>query len=261
MVNVKKKKAITSYFIFLLTFFLITSCTTKSDVIYEIKTNQINVNEKVANKNSEVEDFVTPYRNHINEDLDNILAYNPIDQDKSKGEWETNIGNLLAKITFDLATPVFYKRENKSIDACMLNHGGIRAVIPKGNVTTRTAFNVMPFENSVIIVGLTGKEIEDLAQYMLTQKKPHPLYGITIYTNNDASKVNRIEINNKPINLNQTYYIATSDYLANGGDSMVFFKNSTIKYDLDYKLRNLFIDHFKKVDVLPNITTKHIIKE
>lgn len=261
MVKVKKKKAILSHFVFLLTFFLLISCQSKKDLVYEIKTSQININENADNDDTTIENFVAPYRDHINEDLDHILAYTPIDQDKSKGEWETNIGNLLAKATFDLASPIFKQRENKTIDACMLNHGGIRAVIPKGNVTTRTAFNIMPFENSVMVVGLTGNEIQDLAQYMLEQKKPHPLYGIVIYLNKDATKVNRIEINNEPINLNQTYYVATSDYLANGGDSMVFFKNSTIKYDLDYKLRSLFIDYFKKVDTLPDLKTKHVIKE
>ena len=42
---------------------------------------------------------------------------------------------------------------------------------------------------------------------------------------------------------------------------MSFFKKSSIKYDLDYKLRNVFIDYFKKTDTLPNITTKHVINE
>lgn len=143
----------------------------------------------------------------------------------------------------------------------MLNHGGIRSVIPKGNVTTRTAYEIMPFENSVIVVGLTGKEIEDLATYFIAEKKPHPLYGITIYTDKTASQIKKIEIDTEPLILNKTYYIATSDYLANGGDNMLFLKRSTIKYDLDYKLRNLFIDYFKSVDTLPNITTQHIILE
>ena len=57
------------------------------------------------------------------------------------------------------------------------------------------------------------------------------------------------------------YYVATSDYLANGGDNMTFFKESTIKFDIEYKLRNMLIDYFKKVDILPNITTETIILE
>jgi hypothetical protein len=55
--------------------------------------------------------------------------------------------------------------------------------------------------------------------------------------------------------------VATSDYLANGGDNMTFFKESKIKFDIEYKLRNMLIDYFKKVDILPNITTETIILE
>ena len=71
-----------------------------------------------------------------------------------------------------------FKRENKNIDICLLNHGGIRAVIPKGDVTTRTAFEVMPFENSLFVVGLKGTQIRAMGTYLLAEKKPHPLYGI-----------------------------------------------------------------------------------
>ena len=62
-----------------------------------------------------------------------------------------------------------------------------------------------------------------------------------------------------PLEENKTYYVATSDYLANGGDNMIFFRDSKIKYDLDYKIRNLFIDYFKEIDTIPNITTQRII--
>ena len=119
----------------------------------------------------------------------------------------------------------------------------------------------MPFENSVMVIGLTGQEVIELANYILTEKKPHPLEGITIKTNTDYSKVLSVEINDIPLEENKIYYVATSDYLANGGDNMSFFKKSSIKYDLDYKLRNVFIDYFKKTDTLPNIATKHVINE
>jgi len=260
MVKVKKNKTNISYFVFLLTFFLLTSCQPKKDVIYKVEGNQININEK-ANSTTSIDNFVAPYRQHINEDLNHVLAYNPIDQDKTKGKWETNIGNLFAQSTFELANPIFEKREHKTIDACILNHGGIRAMIPKGNVTTRTAFEIMPFENSIIVVALKGNEVLDLANYILKEKKPHPLYGIVIYTNETETQVKKVTINNYEIESSKTYYIATSDYLANGGDNMTFLKNSSKKYDLDYKLRKLFIDYFTKIDTLPNLTTKHVIKE
>lgn len=260
MVKVVKNNTSIIYFVFLLTFSTLIGCSASKNNITKIKGSKVNINNQFT-EDKDIETFILPYRNHVNQDLDSVLAYNPVTQDKSIGKWETNIGNFFAQTTFLLAEPIFEKRENKKLDGCMLNHGGIRSIIPKGNVTSRTAYEIMPFENSVVVIGLTGKEIEDLANYYLSEKKPHPLYGITIYTNKNTDTIKKVEINNEEISPSKIYYIATSDYLANGGDSMNFFKNSTIKYDLEYKLRNLFIDYFKSIDTLPNITTKHIITE
>lgn len=258
MVNVKKKRVKYSYFVILLTFLFLVSCKTSKSNIYEVEGKRININESYAD-NIEIEKFIQPYREHITKDLDSILAYNPVNQEKSKGKWQTNIGNLFAETTLAFSKPIFLKRENKDIDFCLLNHGGIRAIIPKGNVTSRTAYEIMPFENSIMIIGLKGKEVRALADYIIKEKKPHPLAGITIYTNKDENTVMDIKINNHSIDDNKIYYVATSDYLASGGDSMTFFRDSSLKYDIDYKLRNLFIDYFKKIDTLPNITTERII--
>jgi 2',3'-cyclic-nucleotide 2'-phosphodiesterase (5'-nucleotidase family) len=260
MVKVKKLKLYLHYFVILLTLSVFLSCSSKTYKKIDTQSSLLNINDSL-NVDNDLEAFITPYREHITKDLDSILAHNPITQDKSKGKWESNIGNLLATATLSLSSPIFKSRENKQIDFCMLNHGGIRSIIPAGSVTTRTAFEIMPFENSVIIIGLTGLEVKELALYMLDEKKAHPLAGITIYTNSDFTEIKKIKINDIDIVDNQIYYVATSDYLANGGDRMTFFKNSTIKYDLDYKLRNLFIDYFKSVSEIPNITTKHIITE
>lgn len=260
MVKIRKNKTTEIYFVFFLTLFLFYGCSSSKKSVSDVVASQICVNDSFTT-NSKIENYIAPYRNHIDKDLDSILAYNPITQDKSKGKWETNIGNLFASTVFNVIQPIFEAREKHKLNACLLNHGGIRSIIPQGNVTTRTAYEIMPFENSVFVVGLNGKEIEDLANYLISEKKPHPLYGITIYVDKQEKKVGKIEIDGKALEQNKVYYIATSDYLANGGDNMDFFKKSVIKYDLDYKIRNIFIDYFKKIDTIPNITTQHIIIE
>ena len=261
LVNVKKNTISFRFFVILLTFNLIISCkSTSSYQTIKIEGKKIGITDE-RGENEAIASYVKPYSDNIKKDLNNVLAYCPETQDKSKGKWHTNIGNLLAEITFELGNPIFQKREQKNIDICLLNNGGIRAIIPKGDITTRTAYEVMPFENSIVIVGLSGKEIKTLAEYFIKEKKPHPLYGMKIYIDKTTSTINKIEINNQSLNDNQIYYVATSDYLANGGDNMTFFKESKIKFDIEYKLRNMLIDYFKKVDILPNITTETIILE
>ncbi len=258
MVNVKKNTILFSYFVILLTFSSLFSCKTQEFYNYKVEGKKIGITtEKGENKKIEV--YIAPYRDKITKELDSVLAFCPETMDKSKGKWQTTIGNLLATIVVELGNPVFEKREHKSIDICLLNSGGIRAIIPQGNVSSRTAFEVMPFENSLFVVALKGTQIRSMGTYLMTEKKPHPLYGIQFFVDKNDLTVKRILVNGKDLEDDKTYYVATSDYLSNGGDNMTFFKESTEKYDLDYKIRNVLIDYFKKVDTLPVLNDEKII--
>lgn len=234
-------------FVLLLTFFCFVCCTQSKFYISKIEGKNISLTNNLSQKN-EIEAFVKPYREHIDADLSTILAYCPENLEKSKGKWQTNIGNFLADITLLKGNELFLKRENKSIDLCILNHGGIRSIIPKGNVTARNAFEVMPFENTSIVLALKGAQIIELTHYFISEKKPHPLAGITFEIENDVAQ--NILVQGKPLQNDKEYYIITSDYLSNGGDNMLFFKKATQKFDLNYKLRNIVIDYFKDVDTL-----------
>jgi 2',3'-cyclic-nucleotide 2'-phosphodiesterase (5'-nucleotidase family) len=44
----------------------------------------------------------------------------------------------------------------------LLNNGGLRAILPLGNVTTRTAFQIMPFENTMVVIALKGEQILEM---------------------------------------------------------------------------------------------------
>ncbi|GGF18380.1 5'-nucleotidase C-terminal domain-containing protein [Flavobacterium limi] len=249
MVKLKKYNGFLKLFVIFLTLFFVFSCSQKNYNLTKIEGKQLPVTEK-DNQTREIENFIKPYRDHINEDLDNILAYCPETLDKSTGKWQTSIGNLMADICLQKGNHIFKAREKKEIDLCLLNHGGIRAILPKGNVTTRTAFEIMPFENNLVVLALKGDQILEMTSYIIKEKKPHPLSGMTFTISKDNTAKN-IQIQGKPLDTSRTYYIATNDYLANGGDSMNFFLKSIQKYDLNYKLRNVLIDYFKEVDTIP----------
>jgi 2',3'-cyclic-nucleotide 2'-phosphodiesterase (5'-nucleotidase family) len=258
MVNLKKYNALLRYFVLILTVFSFLSCAEKKLHVNKIAGRQIPITETLL-QTSSIEQFIAPYKKHIDEDLNTILAYAPDNIDK-KGTWQTNIGNLQATITLASARKIFNVREKKEVDICLLNNGGIRAIINKGNITTRTAFELMPFENNLVVVSLKGEHVLELIDYMIKAKKPHPLAGLTfIIDKNDNAK--NILVQNQPLDLHKTYFVATNDYLYNGGDSMDFFQKGIKMYDLDYKLRNIWIDYFKEVDTISALTDIRIVKE
>ena len=258
MVNLKKYHALSRYFVLILTVITVFSCAEKKLHINKIQGKQIPVTEAISETQS-IENFIAPYRKHIDEDLSTVLAYAPENIDK-KGAWQTKIGNLQSTVTLASANKVFGLRENKNVDICLLNNGGIRSIINKGNITTRTAFELMPFENNLVVVSLKGEQILEIVNYIIKEKKPHPLAGLTFTIDkNDVAKA--ILVQNQPLDLQKIYFVATNDYLYNGGDNMNFFKKAIQLYDLDYKVRNVWIDYFKEIDTIPVLTDIRIVKE
>ena len=259
MVNLKNYNGVLKLFVIFLTLFLVASCGKQNYQVSKIEGKRITITDK-EKQDPQIENYIKPYREHINRDLDSVLAYCPVTLDKSTGKWQTTIGNLMADVTLQRGNTVFLAREKKNIDLCILNHGGIRSILPKGNVTSRTAFEIMPFENSLVVIALKGEQILELVDYFIITKKPHPLSGITFTIGKDNVAKN-ILVQGKPVQKDTIYYVGTNDYLSNGGDNMEFFKKGTQKFDLDYKLRNILIDYFKEVDTIPVINDVRITVE
>lgn len=254
MVNLKNSVLTIKHFVLTLTLLFLSRQSNGQLAVSVIEGKQINVNE-TAGSVGFFNAFTSPYKTRIDKEMDDILATCPETLDKSKGNlYQSNIGDLIADLTLSKTIPVFKQKQNIEIDMCILNHGGIRSILPAGNVTTRTAFQIMPFENTTVVVALKGEQILEFIEYFLAAKKPHPTAGITFEVDANDKPIN-IAIKDVPFDVTKTYHVVTSEYLSSGGDSMNFFKKGTKIYDLDYKLRNILIDYFKDIDVVP-ITKK-----
>jgi 2',3'-cyclic-nucleotide 2'-phosphodiesterase (5'-nucleotidase family) len=168
MTKLKNNNVVLKHFVLLLTFTVVISCAEKKYYVTRIEGKEIGI----TNKNDEVaqiENIIKPYREKIDTDLNTVLSNAPETIDKS-GEWQTPMGNFLADITFEKSDKVFHIREKKSIDICLLNHGGIRTIIPKGDVTARTAYEIMPFENTAVVIGLKGEQIVEMVNFIISEK-------------------------------------------------------------------------------------------
>jgi len=239
--------------------FLVIACAKEKQSVSRIEGERIAISDSLE-ADPAIEAYIQPYRERIQEDMEKVLSYAPKDMNKSDGELETTIGNLMADFVKSQSEPVFNKRTGKSIDICILNHGGIRAPIPAGPIKTRTAFNVMPFENSIVVAELTSENVHALVDYLAKAKRAHPIAGLTIKLDSDYNLVEAL-VNGKPIEDGKTYNVVTSDYLQNGGDRMDFFKDPLSLEVLDYKIRNAMIDYFKSVDTIPAKLDGRFVKQ
>lgn len=232
------------------------ACKTKRFQVEHVENRIVQI-DSTWQEDPTIDSYIAPYRKHINQDLSKVLSYSPTKLDKNDGKWQNPMTNLFADAVYEISNEIFHTKYGRKIDFCILNHGGIRAPINKGAVTTRTAYEIMPFENTAVVLELKGEQIYEMATYLLENAKAHPLSQIQVHFHNQA--VDKILIQGQPVQPNQIYTVVTNDYLAKGGDWMTFLTKAQKTYDLDMKLRDQFISYFSKVDTLRPSTTQRII--
>ena len=134
----------------------------------------------------------------------------------------------------------------KKADICIMNTGGLRAVLPEGIITRGKIYELMPFDNELVILELNKQEFRELLIY-LKERNGEPFSGmkLTILQNDSIN----IQFNNKEIKKENRIRILTSDYLANGGDRMDFFIDKK-QYPIGVKVRDAIINYCNSKDTI-----------
>ena len=99
----------------------------------------------------------------------------------------------------------------------------------------------------------------ELVDYLVKSNKAHPIHKLQLILNKSGG-IQSATIKGNQILPSETYSVATSDYLYNGGDNMTFFKPNLGVDDLNYKIRNILIDHFMKYDTIAPIIDNRFIQ-
>lgn len=192
-------------------------------------------------EDAEITNVIKPYKQQLDGQMNQVLSHTDVDLNKLGNN--SNLGLLLSDMTKSAAQEWANKNGGFHIDASILNTGGLRSAIPKGNIKVYHVFEVMPFDNALTIVKMSAENVKEIFAYYLKYTKNNPVSGLEISIKN--KQLTKALIGGKEPEDGKFYYIATSDYLANGGDNMVFFsKAEHLKTNL--KLRDVFIDQFKK---------------
>lgn len=180
--------------------------------------------------------FYAPYKHSLDSQMSSVLVYSSAEL--TKGQPESILSNL-----FSDAIANTCKSRNVNFDfALPTTNGGIRTNLPKGPITLRTAFELMPFENELVVLYLNASSVKSLVKFIV-EKGGQPVSGIRIEARKDS--IISININNQALDPNKTYRVLTSDYLANGGDGILAFKEAIKRDNLNIKVRDAIIEYMK----------------
>jgi 2',3'-cyclic-nucleotide 2'-phosphodiesterase (5'-nucleotidase family) len=184
-----------------------------------------------SNEKQEVNNFISPFKDSMDRAMNLILAESSVSMEVGRpssilGNWASDALFVNQTRAVKMSEPIF----------CLLNNGGIRSSIGKGPVTLGDIFRIMPFENSVVWLRLPLASLDKIQSY-LQQSGGEPIANATMIQGKLI--VNNVTENTKFV------WVITTDYLANGGDRMDFFKDAVERSDKRTLLRDVFIEEAK----------------
>ena len=192
---------------------------------------------------------LSKYRDSISKEMNKVINHSLITMEVGCPE------GLLGDFISDLSILYIKKNfpENKfNPDFCILNNGGFRNSLNKGSITIGDVFQIMPFDNYLLILEIKGNEMNDLINYIkeksttnISRKSGVPLSGMRVKISGD--KVSRCMINNQMYDPLKTYKILTTNYLASGGDDMDFLKNCKTIFNTKLLLRDVIIKYIEEL--------------
>lgn len=161
--------------------------------------------------------LIRPYRDSVGKTMDEVLVQNQ--QELLKEMPNSALGNFLADAYLWAARTQFDARA----DVAFMNHGGVRVNrIAAGNITRGMVYEVMPFDNQLVIVPVKGAVLQQYVQRLAAEGGGGGVAGIS-YRIADKQAVD-IQINNKPLDLQAVYRMVNSDYAVDGGGGFRGFR-------------------------------------
>ena len=153
---------------------------------------------------------------------------------------ESSLGNFMVDAYYTMAREKF----NMPVDVAFMNYGGIRLTqLPAGNVTRGKIFELMPFDNLVIVQKMKGDVFQQLLD-LIAARGGWPVAGMTMQIK-DKKAVN-VLIGGKPLDPSATYTTVNSDYIANGGDDANMLKTIP-QINIGYLMRDAIFDYIAKL--------------
>lgn len=226
--------------IILLLAVLTTACTPRYSLVDYTVQSKLEVDSTYKVDNT-AEATIASYRGMLDKQMNRKIGVAAIDLYSSRVMGESILGNFAADLLQERSN--FYSKD--SVDMSIQNFGGLRVNINKGDIYVRTIYELMPFDNLIVIMKLKGSTINKLFEYQGTTKSIAISNTQLRFTKDGRLK--EAIINGEKFDPNKTYTISTSDYLANGGGNMIFLKEALQRTDTNILLRNAMIEYIEQL--------------
>jgi 2',3'-cyclic-nucleotide 2'-phosphodiesterase (5'-nucleotidase family) len=169
-----------------------------------------------------------------------VLSETPVAMTRTEGPGSTSIGNLLADVM----------RDAVGADAALHNKTGIRADLPAGTLTMRHAYQVSPFPNNIVVIELTGEQLERVLEYTFADV----YYSVEVsgllvcadMARPSGDRVVMLDVAGAPVDPARVYRVATNSFLAAGGDGHTVLATARGRRDSGTGMRDALVARLKR---------------
>ena len=190
-----------------------------------------------------VEAFVAPFRARMEARTDEVIgeATAPL---VKQGEWESALGNFSA----DAMLYTVNRLVSPRVHVAITNNGGLRVPIRPGPITVGLIYELMPFEDMMVVQTLSGTQLLALADE-LVRVGGEPMAGLRVRVDDDGEAAD-VTLDGAPIDPAAEYRVVTSDYLANGSGNLPTLWDPVAREDLGVTLREAFMRYVRETGTI-----------
>ncbi|MGL4331664.1 MAG: 5'-nucleotidase C-terminal domain-containing protein [Bacteroidales bacterium] len=201
---------------------VVSSCTSeKSKLTYSPEeSTMILVSYSSFQEEPEMTALIAPYKAKMDSIMSEVIGYSNETMDSKLPD------SALPQFVIEIMRSQAEKATGEKVDAALVNLGGLRSPLYKGDVTIGSIFSIFPFENALTLITVKGKDLKELYKVVNERKRL-------------AATVIPDLIDNKE------YRLATIDYLVDGNDNASALKSATNRTDTNILLRDLIIDYYR----------------
>lgn len=201
---------------------VVSSCTSeKSKLTYSPEeSTMILVSDSSFQEDSEMIALISPYKAKMDSIMSEVIGYSNETMDSKLPD------SALPQFVIEIMRSQAEKATGEKVDAALVNLGGLRSPLYKGDVTIGSIFSIFPFENALTLITVKGKDLKELYKVVNERKR----LAATVIPNLVDDK---------------EYRLATIDYLVDGNDNASALKSATNRTDTNILLRDLIIDYYR----------------
>jgi 2',3'-cyclic-nucleotide 2'-phosphodiesterase / 3'-nucleotidase len=229
-----------------------------------------------------------PTETSLDPDLDVLKLAEPYDKEtqlwlsrpigESKEELTAKEARFRDTAIMDLIQRV--QLEVGKADVSMAASFNPEARIPKGPVTVRDIAGLYIYENTLVVIEVTGKQLKDALEHSAKYFKAYepnkpasdlvdekiPAYNFDIAEGVsyelDISKplgerIQKLTFKGKPVSSDQKFQLATNNYRLNGGGGYTMYKGAPVVYRSSEEIREMIIDWVEREKIVPTVPTNN----